>query len=433
MSNYKAYLKPVHSSSGNHKNYQLSTTNSTVIGREPSCQITLDSTCKGVSRRHAEIRPLMTRAPDGSPQWQICDLGSANGTFINKQPVPGCQTLRPGDHIYLGKKGAEFIFECQLVPSRPPVRPINLPLGNSLHLSQVVPIVATKQDLLQKGFLIPGIVTVLFVVGLFATLGNPVLFNALLAIYLSLGGYYFIYRLSGKSKPWWLLVASASITIFIIITPFSLPFFLVFRQILPGDPSNVSGFIPTFIAMFFGAGLMEELLKAVPVFIALWMGLSLNSPWREKIGVWEPLDGILLGAASAVGFTLVETLGQYVPENIAAIVTQYGEGMGQLVGLQLLIPRIIGSVAGHMAYSGYFGYFIGLSMLKPSKRWLILGIGYLTSSLLHALWNASGGFLLPIVGILAYVFLVAAILKARQLSPNRQQNFATQYRPPKNS
>ena len=41
---------------------------------------------------------------------------------------------------------------------------------------------------------------------------------------------------------------------------------------------------------------------------------------------------------------------------------------GQLVGLQLLIPRILGSAAGHMAYSGYLGYFIGLSALKPRKR-----------------------------------------------------------------
>ncbi len=40
----------------------------------------------------------------------------------------------------------------------------------------------------------------------------------------------------------------------------------------------------------------------------------------------------------------------------------------QLAGLQLLIPGILGSAAGHMAYSGYLGYFIGLSALKPRKR-----------------------------------------------------------------
>jgi RsiW-degrading membrane proteinase PrsW (M82 family) len=146
----------------------------------------------------------------------------------------------------------------------------------------------------------------------------------------------------------------------------------------------------------------------------------LRNPWRDRIGVWEPLDGILLGSASAVGFTLLETLGQYVP--------QAGADAGQLVGLQLLIPRILGSVAGHMAYSGYLGYFIGLSVLKPKKRWQILGVGYFSASALHALWNASGTasvLLLAVVGVLSYAFLVAAILKARALSPNRAQNFAT--------
>ncbi|HAT12626.1 MAG TPA: PrsW family intramembrane metalloprotease, partial [Microcoleaceae bacterium UBA11344] len=77
---------------------------------------------------------------------------------------------------------------------------------------------------------------------------------------------------------------------------------------------------------------------------------------------------------------------------------------------------------------GYLGYFIGLSALKPRKRWQILGVGYFTASALHALWNASGSasvLLLAAVGVLSYAFLVAAILKARALSPNRAQNFAT--------
>ncbi|WNN89829.1 PrsW family glutamic-type intramembrane protease [Gloeocapsopsis dulcis] len=83
-----------------------------------------------------------------------------------------------------------------------------------------------------------------------------------------------------------------------------------------------------------------------------------------------------------------------------------------------------------MAYSGYFGYFIGLSILKPSKRWSILAIGYLSSAGLHAFWNAtaSSNFVLAIViGIISYAFLAAAILKARQLSPLRLHNFATQF------
>lgn len=303
--------------------------------------------------------------------------------------------------------------------------------NKSLRLSQMLPIIGTKGNLRQKGFLIPGIATVLVVVGLFNTINQPLLFNALLGIYLAIVAYYVIYQVCGKFKPWWLLVACAFTTILLIGPVFPL-FDYIFREVLPGqipkDPSI--GFIPWFIHMFFGAGMLEELFKAIPVFLALGIGTKLKSPWRERIGVWEPLDGILLATASAVGFTLLETLGQYVPQTISNAAAQLGPGAGELIGLQLLIPRIVGSVAGHMSYSGYFGYFIGLSVLKPSKRWQILAIGYLTASTLHALWNSAslvGIWATALAGVLSYAFLMAAILKARELSPTRSQNWATQY------
>jgi RsiW-degrading membrane proteinase PrsW (M82 family) len=294
----------------------------------------------------------------------------------------------------------------------------------------MIPIVSTGRDLLKKAYLVPGILTVLLVVGLFAAVGRPQIFNGLLAVYLSAIGYFFIYRVAGKFKPWWLLLGCAIATCIILLSPVLPLFIFLFRQILPGQIPKTDdvGFIPLFISMFFGAGLMEELLKALPIFALLNWGKRLKSPARERIGVWEPLDGILLGAASAAGFTLLETLGDKLPGIVSQVTAQAGEGAGELLGIQVLIPRIIGSVAGHMAYSGYFGYFIGLSVLKPSKRWRILGIGYLTASVLHALWNASGAIshlVTALVGIVSYAFLMAAILKARQLSPTRSQNFAT--------
>lgn len=219
----------------------------------------------------------------------------------------------------------------------------------------------------------------------------------------------------------------------ILFSPILDLFIFIFRDILPGDlPANQDTitFRELLVRMFFGAGLMEELLKALPIMGAFLIGKILPSPWRERVGVWEPLDGILLGTASAVGFTLLETLGQYVPAITQNVAQQAGEGAGLLAGFQLLIPRILGSLPGHMAYSGYLGYFVGLAVLKPRRTWQILLVGYLTASSLHALWNAAGiinGLLLIIVGVIAYAFLMAAILKARALSPTRSQNFATRF------
>lgn len=458
--------------------YSLSETGETAIGRTADCQVIIDSNLfGGVSRRHAVVKPTGSRTPQGAPIWQVCDLNSANGTYVNGQRIQGCQTLNVGDRVMLSHNGPEFLFEhraTQLVdqfaatgssspiptqpsyplsdppqPSYPPQPPVYPPqptpgaVSNQVTVSQLFPIVSARKDLLGKGYLIPGILTVMMVVLLFIFAASPPVFNLLLALYLGGGGFYFIYRLCGKQKPWWVLLLSTIFTMVILVTPILSLFILVFRGILPGNVQDASpDFISQLISHFFGAGLMEELLKALPIFGFFFLGSQLRPPSRQKVGVWEPLDGILIGAASALGFTLLETLGQYVP-GIAADVARSSsnEFAGALAAVQLLIPRILGSVAGHMAYSGIFGYFIGLSILKPAQRWQILGIGYLVSSGIHAFWNASGSLArnfgelaavlaLMTVGVLAYVFLTAAILKARQLSPTRSQNFATRIAPP---
>ncbi|NJM64312.1 MAG: PrsW family intramembrane metalloprotease [Acaryochloris sp. RU_4_1] len=443
--------------------YSLSVTAETALGRTADCQVIIDSNLYGgVSRRHAVIRPLSgALTPQGTPLWQICDLNSANGTYVNGQRIQGCQTLNVGDRIMLSHNGPQFLFEHRathladpfVAPSAPPAASSSPPFyppqpppvvgSDQLTVSQLFPIVSARQDLWRKGYLVPGVLTVILVVLLFIFANSPGVFNLLLALYLGGGGFYFIYRLCGKKKPWWVLFLSTLFTMVILVTPILSLFILIFRGILPGNVEEASSsFIPQLISHFFGAGLMEELLKALPIFGFFYLGSQLRPPSRQKVGVWEPLDGILIGAASALGFTLVETLGQYVPGVAQEVArSSSNEFAGALAAVQLLIPRVLGSVTGHMAYSGIFGYFIGLSILKPSKRWQILGIGYLTSAGIHAFWNASGSLAqqfgnlaavlaLMIVGVSAYTFLAAAILKARQLSPTRAQNFATRIAPP---
>lgn len=436
---------PSQGNAGPERRYSLAIGDEIAIGRDKDCHIVLDSNQYGmVSRRHAVVSNI-TRFSDAPASWLVCDLNSANGTYINGQKLRGCRICRVGDRIMLGQDGPEFIFEwgnsSQSGEEENSQFPVPIPRSaipdraDYVSFTQLFPIFSTGQYLSQKAYLIPGIVTVGFVVLMFAAVGQAMAFNLILAAYLAGAAYYFVYQLCGKHKPWWALLGCTLATILILLSPSPiLPLFIIiFREILPGnlptDPNSLS-FPILLVHMFFGAGLMEELLKALPVLGAYFLGCRLPSPLRERVGVWEPLDGILLGTASAVGFTLLETLGQYVPQVIQNVTFQAGEGVGEMVGLQLLIPRILGSVVGHLAYSGYLGYFIGLSVLKPSQRWQILSIGYLCASVLHALWNATGifsPFLLALVGILSYAFLTAAILKARSLSPTRSQNFATRF------
>lgn len=417
------YLRSI-STAGTPGAFELPIDRDATIGRDPTCDLILDRPIHGsVSRRHAVIRSL-TVSPGSTASWELCDLDSANGTYINGRQLHGCQRLQPGDIISLGQPGVEFRFEIVSTPSPTVLNsPAVAAAPMTVTLTKLFPIVSTGGELTRKAYLIPAIITVGFVAVMFATVGNPEMFNRAIGCYIAGMAYYFVYQLCGKRKPGWVLLLVGYATVLLLVSPVLDGFIYVFREILPGQfpaPGERLSLAELAVRMFFGAGLLEELLKAIPLFFIYLIARGLPSPWREGVGIWEPLDGILLGTASAVGFTLVETLGQYVPNAI--------QNLGGEAGLQLLIARILGAVAGHMAYSGYFGYAIGLSVLIPSKRWRTLGLGLLTSAVLHALWNTAGFVdtgLLVAVGVISYAFLAAAILKARELSPTRSQNFAT--------
>ncbi|MBW3587122.1 MAG: FHA domain-containing protein, partial [Cyanobacteria bacterium 0813] len=132
--------------------YQLSEDAEVAIGRDRNCQITLESIAHGmVSRRHAAVRPLTQGT---LTRWEICDLNSANGTYINGKKLQGCQTLETGDRISLGLDGPEFIFESPLTPH--PTKP-GFPTpktGNfaasekdALTLTQLFPLASTGKQL----------------------------------------------------------------------------------------------------------------------------------------------------------------------------------------------------------------------------------------------------------------------------------------------
>lgn len=415
--------------------YPLPTNGDFLIGRDPTCQISLPFEHGGVSRFHARL--TFGQDPEG---WQICDLNSTNGTYLNGRRLQGCRMLRVGDRIRLGHHGPQFIFTSANAPLPSPVPTSG---AEPVTFSQLFPIFSNTGELEHKAYLIPGIITVTVAVVLFMAVGNVALFNGVLALYLALAAYYMVYQLCGKHKPLWLPVVTALMMAGILRSPVLNGFIQVFRVWLPGnaDPNTAAQQPLWFLLqMFIGTGVMEELLKALPILLFCLIGWAIRPPasppsrspapdsLSAQIGVWEPLDGILLGTAAAVGFTLYESLGYYVPSMI-----QTGSELEQLSGMQVLIARVLGSISGHLAYSGTLGYFIGLSVLKRSHTSRILGTGLLTASLLHTLWNVSGlvsPIALAVVGSLSYTFLGAAIVQARSLSPDRANNFATGLKPP---
>ncbi|HZO49163.1 MAG TPA: FHA domain-containing protein [Gaiellaceae bacterium] len=71
----------------------------TLIGRTPECDIFLDDVT--VSRRHAEL----LREGD---RFTIRDLGSLNGTFVNRRRVESAE-LHDDDEVQIGKYRLTFL------------------------------------------------------------------------------------------------------------------------------------------------------------------------------------------------------------------------------------------------------------------------------------------------------------------------------------
>ena len=69
------------------------------MGRADACHIRLDDTY--VSNFHAKLY-----SENGA--WYVQDLGSTNGTYLNRQRVSGAVEVQTGDEVRVGKTTLEL-------------------------------------------------------------------------------------------------------------------------------------------------------------------------------------------------------------------------------------------------------------------------------------------------------------------------------------
>ena len=318
--------------------------------------------------------------------------------------------------------------------------------GFQLSRSMVFPLVGGRRTWSQEHIL-PIIATILVSLGMMVALqpGSQISGAAqiqqawviywIIALYIALMINVYIYNMCERAAPWWLFIGVAASTFLLLESPIWNYWYAFWYHAIPSLQWHKSSYYAVQLAGWYFVGLCEEGFKALPLFalIVLSAGLAFfarRAPARldavlaglaKRVGISGPLNGIILGVASGTGFFLDETLEQYVPQMMSSA---KDSGSQAFAGLVDLLARGLPTLTGHCAYSGLFGYFIGLSVLRPKQAIYLLPIGYLSAAALHGAWDAAdtvtqnGLMVLGLylfLALLSYALLGGAMFKAREI------------------
>ena len=181
---------------------------------------------------------------------------------------------------------------------------MTLPTGHAtddgeISRADLLPFLTSFGDLRRRAFLWPGVAGSVFCAALLilAALDNQPGFFWCLGSFISLTNLFVFYLWCGKKMPfpYVLFITAAACVLDAVLAPAIVA---------------VERFLPGLIA----PGLAEETVKALPLVAVLFAGMLLSHPKQRKYGLREPLDGIILAAASATGFAFLETMFVYVPK-----------------------------------------------------------------------------------------------------------------------
>jgi RsiW-degrading membrane proteinase PrsW (M82 family) len=149
------------------------------------------------------------------------------------------------------------------------------------------------------------------------------------------------------------------------------------------------------LTMIFAVGLPEELAKALPVFLFLFLS---SKAWTTRtflfIGV---LSGLVFGVTEAVMYAaLYDSIGQVTGESTTAV----------------SIWRLVTGGMFHACLAGITAYFIGLARWYRTAAWALMAIGLALTSVLHGTYDSAAGNWLGALVAACVVFLFLGYVRS---------------------
>lgn len=179
-------------------------------------------------------------------------------------------------------------------------------------------------------------------------------------------------------------------------------------QLLYAAADSRLGLIPQLIGFVLGVGVLEELCKALPVYLFLLRPRKLS----------EPLTAAFYGAMSGLGFAIAEG-GTY------SLLYAIGLVKGRLDFSSYVISNTIRFVSlplFHAILAGTVGYFLGLAAINRSRQVPIIVIGVAIPAVLHGLYDTfSDGLIGFAIFTFSILLFVAYLRRSKQLVAELQQ------------
>lgn len=189
--------------------------------------------------------------------------------------------------------------------------------------------------------------------------------SVVLPMLLSIMWLVFVRRFDrAQPEPWWLVLTTFALG-GLSVLPAGLAEYFLQRSTPYLSPEVMTlggqllGFFPALFVFTFVVGLSEEGSK----FLGAW------SLARHRREFDEPIDGMVYGAASALGFAAVENIKYFA--------------VGRLGG-PIIVARLFMSVPGHMFFGAFWGYAMGQKLVR--KKTSVLAY-LLLAALLHGAFD----------------------------------------------
>ena len=162
----------------------------------------------------------------------------------------------------------------------------------------------------------------------------------------------------------------------------------------------------------FTIGLPEELAKAIPIVVVAWI-------WRRYWHTQTPRDYLFLGAVSGLVFGAAEVV-HYFTDVLGHLSGNATGPVLQALALEY-VWRFLTDPIDHACWAGITGYFIGLAITGPHRKYSLALVGIGIASVLHGLndWNPINSHIAWVLVTLISVLLFLGYARAGAWVPQQ--------------